>query len=62
MRFIASLLPNLADNLAEGVHKYKCKNCESDLEYVAAKDNILTFECVGCKKNNGKVFDKNSIK
>ena len=25
-RFIGTLLPNLVDNLAEGIHKIKCKN------------------------------------
>ena len=27
-RFMASSLSNLVDNLAEGVHKIKCKDCD----------------------------------
>ena len=27
-RFMASLLSNLVDNLAEGIHKIKCKDCD----------------------------------
>ena len=29
--------------LAEGLHKDKCKNFMSGLEYVTAKDTTLTF-------------------
>ena len=27
-RFMASSLSNLVDNLAEGIHKIKCKDCK----------------------------------
>ena len=32
-RFMASLLSNLVDTLAEGNHKIKCKNCDCFLDY-----------------------------
>ena len=32
-RFIASSLSNLVDNLAEQIHKTKCKDCDCFLEY-----------------------------
>ena len=59
MRFMVSPLSRLADNIAKGLHKVKCKDCMSGLEYVAGKDDILTFKCVDCNKNYEKVFDKN---
>ena len=39
--FMASLLSSLADNLVEGLHKEKCKNCKSDLEYMAGNGGSL---------------------
>ena len=33
VRFIATSLSNLVDNLAEGIHKVKCKDCDCFLEY-----------------------------
>ena len=44
-RFMADSLSTLTDNLAEGLHKGKCKVCKSSLEQVAAKDGLLTFKC-----------------
>ena len=38
-RFMASSLSNLLDNLTEGIHKIKCKDCDSFLEYESVKDN-----------------------
>ena len=34
VRFMASSLSSLVDNLAEGLHNSICKNCKSYLEYV----------------------------
>ena len=31
-RFMASLSSNLADNLTEGIHQIKCRNCDYFLE------------------------------
>ena len=33
-RFMSSSLSNFADNLAEGFHNKKCKDCKSCLEYI----------------------------
>ena len=30
---MASLVSNLVNNLSEGIHKMKCKNCDWFLEY-----------------------------
>ena len=32
-RFMVSSLPNLVDNLTEGIHKIKCKDCDCFFEY-----------------------------
>ena len=34
---MASSLSNLVDNLAEGIHKIICKNCDCSLEYEIRK-------------------------
>ena len=42
-KFIASSLSNLADNLAEGIHKIKCKDCECFLGYETVKNNLIKY-------------------
>ena len=32
-KFMTSSLSNLVDNVAEGIHKIKCKDCDRFLEY-----------------------------
>ena len=36
-----SSLPNLVDNLAKGIRKIKCKECDGFLEYESVKDNLI---------------------
>ena len=38
-RFMVSSLSNLVNNLAEGIHKIKYKDCDCFLEYESLKDN-----------------------
>ena len=38
-RFMASSLSDLVDNLAERIHKIKCKDCDCFIEYESVKDN-----------------------
>ena len=45
LRFIVSSLSDLADNLAEGLHYGKWKDCKSCLEYANVKDSLLLFSC-----------------
>ena len=40
VRFIATSLSNLVDNLAEGIHKVKCKDCDCFLEYESVRENL----------------------
>ena len=38
LRFLVSSLSSLGDNLPEGLHNNKCKECKSCLEYIKVKD------------------------
>ena len=39
--FMASSLSNFVDNLAEGICKIKCKDCNSFLEYEIVNDKLI---------------------
>ena len=65
-RFMSTLLSKLIDNLSEGLHNDKCKDCKSHLDYVTIKDNQgsctqLILRCFSCKKNYEKDFNKELI-
>ena len=65
-RFMASLLSNLVNNLAEGIHPIKCKHghdkklCEKGgvkykgwdcyLQYRNVKDDLIEYKCLYCNK------------
>ena len=36
-----SSLSNLVDNLTEGIHKIKCKDCNYFFEYKSVNDNLI---------------------
>ena len=61
-RFMASSLSNLVDNLTERIHKIKCKDCDSFLEYESVKDNLIKYKCLSCNKDYSKKLDKKSKK
>ena len=50
-RFMASLLSNLVDNVAEGVNKIECKDCDCFLEYESVNDNSMKYKCISCNKD-----------
>ena len=50
-RFMVTSLSNLANNLAEGIHKIKCKDCNCFLEYESVKDNSIKYKWTSCNKN-----------
>ena len=58
---MSTLLSNLVDNLSEGLHNDKCKDCKSYLDYVTINDNQLIFRCFSCKRNYEKNFNKDLI-
>ena len=59
---MATSLSSLADNLSGKLHSDKCKDCRYERDYMSVKDNQLIFQCLECKKNYKKAFNKESIK
>ena len=57
-RFMATSLSNLADNLTEGIHKIKCKDCDCFLEYESVKDNLIKYKCLSCNKDYSSKLDE----
>ena len=57
-RFMATSLSKLVDNLIENIHNDKCVKCKSNLCFVRAINGTLLFECVDCKKEFEKKFNK----
>ena len=55
---MASSLSNLVDNLREGIHKIKCKDCDCFLEYESFKDNLTKFKCLSCNKDYSNEIDE----
>ena len=41
---MARSLSNLVDNLAEGIHKIKRKDCHYFLEYESVKNNLIKYK------------------
>ena len=59
---MSSSLSSLVDNLSEGLHCDKCRDCKSCLDYMSVKDDQLIFRCFECKKNYKKDFIQELIK
>ena len=51
---MATSLSKLVDNLTEKIHNDKCIKCISNLCFVNAINETLTFECL--KKNTKKIL------
>ena len=56
-RFMATSLSKFVDNLTDNIHNDKCVKCKSNLSFVNAMNETLTFECVDCKKEYKKDID-----
>ena len=52
------LLSNLLDNLTEGIHKIKRKDCDCFLEYESAKDDMIKYKSLSCKKDYSNKIDE----
>ena len=50
-RLMASSLSNLVDNLTEGIHKIKCKDCDCFVEYGSVKANLIKYKCLSCSRD-----------
>ena len=66
-RFVATSLSSLVDNPRDGIHKVKCKDSDSFLEYENVKNNLIKHNCLSCNKDYSnkiafldisKAFDK----
>ena len=57
-RSMASSLLNLVDNLAEGINKTKCKDCDCFLEYGSVKDNLIKYKWLSCNKDYSIKLDE----
>ena len=57
-RFIASSLSNLVDELAEGIHKAKCKDCSCFFEYESVNENLINYKYLSCNKSYSKKLIK----
>ena len=55
---MTTLLLNLVDNLAEGIHKIKCKDCNCFLDYESMKDNFIKYKCLSCSKDYSSKLDE----
>ena len=53
-----SPLSNLSDNLAEELHKGKCKDFRYCLDYVTVNFGLLVFKWEDCNKNYEKEFGR----
>ena len=56
-RFMATSLSKLVDNLTDNIHNDKCVKCKSNLCFVNAMNETLTFKCVDCGKEYKKDID-----
>ena len=54
---MTTLLSNLVDNVTEGIHKIKCKDCDF-LEYESVKANSIKCKCLSCNKNYSNKIDE----
>ena len=58
MRSMATSLSKLVDNLTEGIHKIKCKDCGCFLEYKSVKENSIKCKWLSCNKDYSNKFDE----
>ena len=55
---MTTLLSNLVDNLTEGIHKIKCKDCDCFLENETVKDGSIKYKCLSCNKDYSNKLDR----
>ena len=55
---MAKSLSNLSDNLIEGTHKIKCKNCHCFLEYESVNDNLIKYKYLSWNENHSNKIDE----
>ena len=45
-------------SLSKGIHKIKCKDCDSFLEYESVKDNLIKYICLSYNKDYANKFNE----
>ena len=55
---MASSLSNLEDNLAEGIHIIKSKDCDCFLDYESINDNLIKCKSLSCNKGYSNKLDE----
>ena len=58
IRFLATLLSNLVDNLTEGINKSRCKNYNYFLEYESAKNSLIQYKCLSGNNDYSKKLNE----
>ena len=51
---MATSLPNLIDNLTEGIHRIKYKDSDCILQHESIKDNLIKYKLLSCNKDYSK--------
>ena len=51
-------LPNLVDNVTEGIYKIKFKDYGYFLECESVKNNFIKYECLSCHKDYSNKIDE----
>ena len=57
-KFMACSLTDFIDNLAEGIHKIKYKDCDCFLDYESVKNNFIKYNCLSCNKDYSNKIDE----
>ena len=57
-KFIASSLSNLVDNVAKGIDKINCKDCDCFLEYESVPENLIKYKLLSCNKDYSNMLDE----
>ena len=57
-RFMASSLSNLVDNLTEGIHEIKSKDCDGFRKYESVQDNLIKHKYLSCNKDYSNKIDE----
>ena len=61
-RFMTTSLSNLVDDLAEEIHKSKCKDFACFLENESVKENFIKYKCLSCNKDYSNKIDEELTK
>ena len=55
---MGSSLSDLVDNLSEGIHKVKCKDCNCFLVYEIVNKNLIKYRFLSCNKGYSNKIDE----